>query len=569
MTLVDLLASAFTRHADQVAVRWKEGETWNELSYVDLASDVEAVAKGLIARGVGPGDPVCILSGSRPEWVVADLAILWIGAVTVPIYSNSSLTTARFIFRHCEAKMILVSERYLPLAREAKLPSQILVRADKGDLRHDQLRRDGERISTEKLELRRRKIQPEDVATLIYTSGTTGDPKGVMLTHANLVSNIEAMTAVVEIGPGDRTLSFLPLSHALEHTAGILTMLSKGVTISFAQEMTTIAQDFLDVRPTIVIAVPRMLEKYHARVREVAATRSKFLRILFERALRSGRWNPLFPLYELLIYRKARGGFGGSTRIVVSGGAPLLTEVARFFDTIGQPILEGYGLTETSPLVTVNRPGQNRIGTVGPPIPGVEVKIASDGEIWVRGPNVMKGYYKDPQGTAEVIDPDGWFRTGDIGETDRDGHLRITDRKKDLIITSGGKKVAPQPIENEITTDPLIDQVCLVGDGKNYIVALVVPHFATLESRAREHGLRFSSSRELVEREEVRAWFEVIFSRVNATRTSYETVKRFRLLSSPWTIDEGELTPTLKVRRREIARRYHREVEELYKGSVC
>ena len=566
-TLPDLLAPALQSYGGDTALRWKEGETWKEMSYAALAADVEAVAKGLIARGVGLGDPVCILSGSRPEWVVSDLAVLWIGAVTVPIYSTSSLASARFILKHSGVRLILVSERYLPLAREAKDPTQLLVSCQAGDVRLDQLRLDGAGVPTSELEARQRQIRPEGVATIIYTSGTTGEPKGVMLTHSNLLSNIEAMTSSVEIRRGDRTLSFLPLSHALEHTAGILTMLSRGATISFAQEMTTIARDLPEIRPTVLITVPRMLEKYYARVMEVASKRPRFLQDLFQVALLKGKRGLFGVFYELLFFRKVRAGFGGSIRIVVSGGAALSPQIARFFDAIGVPILEGYGLTETSPVVSVNRPGKNRIGTVGTALPGVEVKVALDGEILVRGPNVMKGYYKDPNGTADVLHSDGWFATGDLGEIDSDGYIRITDRKKDLIVTSGGKKVPPQPIENELSADPLIGQICLVGDGKNYIAALIVPNFENLESKARAGSVAFSSREELLGNEQVRVWFAAALDRVNAPRASYETIKRFRLLASEWTIEGGELTPTLKVRRREILKRYAREIEELYKAA--
>lgn len=563
MTLVELLGTAFARYGPFAALRWKDG-VWKELRYADLAADVNAVAKGFVVRGIAPGDRICILSGSRPEWVVCDLAALWIGAVTVPIYSTSSLAVTRFILEQSEAKLIVASEACLKTAREGKSASQLLVGFGTGDVTLEKLRREGAKVPDAEITARRKAIRPEDVVTIIYTSGTTGEPKGVMLTHANLVSNVKAMTACVPVGCGDRTLSFLPLSHAFERTAGIFAMLYKGVTICFARDMTTLAEDLLDVRPTFLITVPRMLEKFHARVREVAAARPKFLRRLFERGLRSGKRSPLVLLYDFFFFRRVRKGFGGCARLVISGGAALAPEIARFFDTVGVPILEGYGLTETSPVVSVNRPGKNKIGTVGLPVPEVEVKIAPDGEILVRGPNVMKGYYKDSQATAEVIDSEGWFATGDIGEIDGEGFLRITDRKKDLLVTSGGKKVAPQPIENDLRTDPLIQHVCLLGDGRNYIAALIVPNFEALASKARLAGLGFSTREELVKNAEVRSWFEKIVARVNASRSSYETIKRFGLLACDWTVGTGELTPTLKIRRREIARRYKQEIEELY-----
>ncbi|MFH1017646.1 MAG: long-chain fatty acid--CoA ligase [Pseudomonadota bacterium] len=564
MTLVDLFGSALKCHADRVALRWKEGEDWKEFSYANLAAAVNAVAKGLVARGTAPGDRICIMSENRPEWIVCDLAALWVGAVTVPIYSTGSMETARFILKHSEARMIFASPLCFKAVAEGKRSSQLLVGFGAGDPTFEELRREGEKVPDAEITARRKAIRPDDVATIIYTSGTTGDPKGVMLTHANIISNIEATTSCVYVGCGDRTLSFLPLSHAFERTAGIFAMLYKGVTISFARDMTTLAEDLLDVRPTFLITVPRMLEKFHARVRGVVARKPRLLRRLFEVALRSGKRNPLFPLYDFVFFRRVRKGFGGCARIVISGGAALAPEIARFFDAVGVPILEGYGLTETSPVVSVNRPGKNKIGTIGPPLPGVEVKIAPDGEILVRGPNVMKGYYKDPQATVEAIDSDGWFATGDIGEIDGGGYLRITDRKKDLIVTSGGKKVAPQPIESELRADPLIQHVCLVGEGRNYIAALIVPNFEVLAYKARGAGIDFSTREELVRHAQVRSWFEEVVTRVNAPRSSFETVKRFELLACDWTVDAGELTPTLKIRRQEIAKRFKRAIEELY-----
>jgi long-chain acyl-CoA synthetase len=300
---------------------------------------------------------------------------------------------------------------------------------------------------------------------------------------------------------------------------------------------------------------------------EVAAPRPKFLQAIFAQAIRAGGGGVLRPLFDRLFFRAVRNGFGGSIRFVITGGAPLPPKVAHFFAAVGVPVLEGYGLTETSPVVTVNRLERNRIGTVGPAIPGVEVRIAADGEVLVRGPNVMKGYFRNSVATAEVIDPAGWFRTGDIGEIDRDGFLRITDRKKDLLVTSGGKKVAPQPIENDLRADAIVAHACLVGEGRNYICALIVPNFDGVESKTRLKGLRFLTREELVADPTVRGWFAELVERVNASRASYERIKRFCLVPKEWTVADGELTPTQKVRRREIVRRYASTIEELYKPS--
>ncbi len=535
------------------------------MSYAEIADRVNAVARGLMALGISVGDRVAILSENRPEWVIADLAIQTVGGITVPLYSTGSVTTVRFILAHSEAKIFFTSDACRNVARDVSSPFQRRISFDSDGFTLEQCCAEGAGILVEEVEARRKAIHENDVATIIYTSGTTGDPKGVMLTHANLISNMEAALKRFKISSDDRTLSFLPLSHALERTAGIFTMLFKGVAISFAQDMTTIARDLTEVRPTILITVPRMLEKFHARVREEVERRPKWLRSLFAKAIASEGRGLLSPLYELLFFRKIRRGFGGRARLVVSGGAALAPEISKFFWTAGVTVLEGYGLTETSPIVAVNPERENKTGTVGPPLPGVEVGIAEDGEILVRGPNVMKGYFRDSAATAEVFDENGWFFTGDIGELDSDGYLTITDRKKDLIITSGGKKVAPQPIENELRTDPIVRHVCLVGEGRNYVAALIVPNFEALASRARRAGLDLPEAGELLKDRRVLVWFEEIIARVNAGRASYETIKRFRLVSRDWTIETGELTPTLKVRRRTIFERHKEEIEELYK----
>ena len=437
----------------------------------------------------------------------------------------------------------------------------------------------GRRAGTEELA---RAVAPSDLATIVYTSGTTGDPKGVMLSHANIVSNLLATIGWIGLEPGDVALSFLPLSHVFERLV-LFRFLYDGVTVYFAEALTTVARDLGQVRPTIMTGVPRVFEKVHAAILDVVGKMHGPRRALADWALAvgletarldlAGRPIPAIRrvqrgLADRLVLGKMRARMGGRLKFVVSGSAPLSTKVGEFFFSIGLPILEAYGLTETSPGITGNPPDAPRLGTVGKPLPGVEVGIAPDGEILVRGPNVMQGYYQRPEATSEVL-VDGWLRTGDIGELSPDGYLTITDRKKDLIVTSGGKKIAPQPLENQLKTDPLVAEAVLIGEQRKFPAALIVPDFARLVEWASRVGLPGTLSRdELVGRPEVQRLYQDILDRLNESLAQFERVKRFVVLPSEFTMERGELTPTMKVRRQVVEQRWKAAIDTLYEWPI-
>jgi len=421
-------------------------------------------------------------------------------------------------------------------------------------------------------------IPPDHVATFIYTSGTTGEPKGAMLTHHNLQSNVDACLQVIHAGPDDVFLSFLPLSHVFERMAGHFTAVACGATVYYCETLFTIARDMQIARPTVMLAVPRLFESIRDRVMENVTKQPPLRRRIFHWAFRNAskaaqavrgerRWTPWLRfkhrLADRLVLHKVRDLTGGRLRFFVSGGAALGRHTAEFFHAFGILVLEGYGLTETSPVVSVNRPEYYRFGTVGRPIPGVEVRIAEDGEILVRGPNVMLGYYNKPAETAEVIDPDGWFHTGDLGSIDADGFLRITGRKKDIIVLANGKNVAPVPIEEQLKTSPYIAEAVLFGDEQDVITALIVPNFEQTREWAKMQGLLVQSDAELVALPEVKQLMKQEIDRLTTHLAEFEKVRRFTLLDHPFSIETGELTPTLKVRRHFIKQRYAKELEAM------
>lgn len=574
------------------------GDAVEEYTGQELFDRIRDLGLGLGALGVEPGDRVAILSDSRPEWVVADLAALTVGAVTAPIYPTLPENQVRYILADSGARVAVVADETqaakvravwgdLPALSALVVmdPAPGAAQGPEGAAGREELSfaeaaaRGHGRLTAEDGLGRRYKedaaaITPDRLATIIYTSGTTGEPKGVMLTHANFVSNILDGGSVVQVHEEDDALSFLPLSHAFERMT-VLLYLYRGVKVTFAESLDTIARDLATVKPTVMTGVPRVYEKFRARVHEAVAAAPAVRRGLFHwavavglrraRAGLAGRRAPLLDgfrhgLAERLVLSKIRGRLGGCLRFVVSGSAPLPTPIAEFFFAIGIPVIEGYGLTETSPALTVNPLERPKLGTVGPAIPNVELKIAEDGEVLARGPNVMQGYYGKPAATAEVM-RDGWFCTGDIGSLDEDGYLTILDRKKELIVTAGGKNVAPNPIEAALKQSPLVAEAVLVGDRRPYVSALLVPDFAALAARAAVEG---ASREEIVERPDVAALFDEVVEKVNAGLAPHEQIKRTALLPAEFGIATGELTPTLKVKRRVIAQRWNEAIERLY-----
>jgi long-chain acyl-CoA synthetase len=572
-------------------LKYKTGGTWKSLSSEELRTAVEETSLGLRELGVGPGDRVAIISENRPEWAIVDFATLCAGAVDVPIYPTLTPQQMAYILRDSGAKVAVASTPVLALRIDEVRPQvpdlEHLVRVEPdpvpGTLTLDEVRAKGrEALAADKEAVRKRaaEVKPDRLASLLYTSGTTGDPKGVMLTHGNLTSNVVAAEkAIPGTGTDDVALSFLPLCHSFERTAGHNFMIHAGATIAYAESVEKVPENMQEVRPTIMCSVPRLYEKMFARVNEKVRNdpplRQKIFRWavgvgarVFDHRVRRTKPGPLlklqFAVADRLVFSKIKERTGGRLRLFISGGAPLAREIAEFFGAAGLLVCEGYGLTETSPVISCNRPDRLKPGTVGLPLEGVEVKIADDGEILTRGPHIMKGYHNKPEATAEAIDPDGWFHTGDIGHLDEDGFLVITDRKKDIIVTSGGKNIAPQPIENRLKTNRFFAEVVMIGDKRNFPSALVVPNFEVLEAWARSRHIPAHSREELVARPEVVDHYMGLITEIVADLAQYEKIKKIALLPDEFTQESGELTPTLKVKRRVIAEKYGDVIEKLY-----
>ncbi len=589
-TLNQLFFDAVERHDKPDALRMKVGGTYQALSHRTIAERVRRAALGLRALGVPRGARVGLLSENRPEWAIADYACLTAGITNVPLYPTLPAEQMAYILKDSGAVAIFVStsEQAATIASvRAELPAlQHVIAFAEQPLPGVQLSLaalEAKGAATEDAAALARyradalSVRPDDLATIIYTSGTTGEPKGAMLSHGNIASNVLAVQSVIPFRSDDVSLSFLPLSHILERMFDFL-MFSVGVSIAYVESIDTILQNIGEIRPTIVVSVPRIYEKIYARVLESAVAGSAVKQRIFFWARAVGdRWSAdrqagrtpggwlafRYGIADKLVFSKLRARVGGRLRYFVSGGAPLAPEINSFFYAAGLLILEGYGLTETSPVIAVNTPAHNRIGTVGKPIAGIEVRIADDGEILTRGPHVMKGYYNKPDATREAIDADGWFHTGDIGVLE-DGYLRITDRKKDIIVTAGGKNIAPQPIENQVRTNKFVLQAVMIGDKRKFPVMLVVPNFEQLEQWATAQGLHFTDHATLLTLAEVKAKMEGEVLGKLSGLAHFEQPKKLGLLESDFTIENGELTPTLKVKRRVVDRRYKALVDALY-----
>lgn len=587
-TLVQLFFDAVDRYAKADALRYKSGGEWRSISHAELEADVTRLALALERLGLARGDRVALLSENRPEWAMADYAAQCAGLVLVPIYATLPANQITYLLKDSGARLIFVStaEQFAKVEEiRGELPdletviSFDEVAAEGGAvlalarvLELGQEERDAGR--GEGFRERALAAKPDDVATMLYTSGTTGRPKGVMLTHNNLFSNVQATRRILDVSPDDLALSLLPLSHIFERLAAYM-LFSAGCTIAYAESIEAVPQNLVEVRPTIVPSVPRLYEKIHARVMAATGVRKRLVlwaREMGERwaaATLNGRepdaWTRIrYGVADRLVFSKLRERTGGRLRFFISGGAPLSPDIARFFYSAGITILEGYGLTETSPVIAVNTPSAFRIGTVGKPVPGTEVMIAEDGEVLVRGPQVMLGYYNMPDETREAIDEDGWFHTGDVGEIDADGFLRITDRKKDLIVTAGGKNVAPAPIENLAKLSRYVAEAVVIGDRRPYPILLIAPDFAVLEATAAEAGIAAKDRHALVQDVRVREMIQAdVFARLEGL-ARFEMPKKLAVLADEFTIGGGELTPTLKVKRRVIEERYRDVIEALY-----
>ena len=593
-TLTELLFGALDRfEPGAVAMRAKQGDAWIELSYRDLADRIQDLSIGLLELGITAGDRVAILSENRPEWAIADYACLAACCADVPIYPTllarqvehnlaDSGAVAVFVSSQAQLEKVLAVRERLPALRHIIGLDQSV--AGPGVLSLEQMYSKGRAARGTRPSWRADalRVRPEDLATIIYTSGTTGDMKGVMLTHRNIASNVTTCCALFDLGETDECLSFLPLSHIFERMFGHYSMFHCGVLINYAESVETVAADMQRWRPTLMASVPRLYEKIYGRVLEAVRAGSGLKRRLFHWGKKVGetavdlrmakRPLPLllraqFSVADRLVFSKLRARTGGRLRFFISGGAPLSADIARFFHAAGMPILEGYGLTETSPVIAVNTFEHQRLGTVGRPIPGVEVKIAPDGEILTRGPHVMTGYYNKAQATAEALDPEGWFFTGDIGLLDQDGFLRITDRKKDIIVTAGGKNISPQPIESLAKTSRFVTNAVMLGDRRPFPIMLIVPNFEALAVWAGQQGVLNIDSASLVNQPEVQAKVEQEVRTVLRDLAKYEMPKKLLLLPRDFTLEAGELTPKMSVRRRVVEQRHAAAIEALYHTS--
>ena len=589
-TLTRLFFDAVERHGTlPAAFRYKDGDRWIGLTHAQVEERVRAVSLGLRELGVAPGDRVAILSENRPEWAIADYACLCARAADVPIYPTLTAKQVEYILRDSGAVAVFCSTAsQLAKVQEVRsgLPSlrQVVVfdggAAQSGVMTFADLETRGRNAAPKYPQFRAEAlaVEPRQLATIIYTSGTTGDPKGVMLSHDNLYSNVMCAIQVIPITPGDTSLSMLPLSHVFERMVDYVLM-HAGVTIAYAESFDKVAANMLEVRPGIVLSVPRFYEKVYARVLENAIAGGGLKRRIFLWARKVGdAWANYrlaglavptglavqHALADRLVFAKLRARTGNHVRLFVSGGAPLAAEIAKFLFSAGLPVIEGYGLTETSPVLTVNPIQRIKVGTVGAAIPEVSLKIADDGEILAKGPGIMQGYFNKPDATRDAIDAEGWFHTGDIGELDADGYLTITDRKKDLIVTAGGKKVAPQPIENLAKSNKFVANAVMLGDKRKFPIMLVVPNFDNLERWARERRLEFGSRHALIELPDAKSKVEREVMGELRDLAKFEMPKRVLLLENDFTIEGGDLTPTLKVKRRVVEKNYQKQIEAIY-----
>ncbi len=593
-TLVDLFDVVVAQEKPDLLSYRRDG-AWHSLTASELAAQVRATALGLSALGVRAGAHVAILSENRPEWTIADLAILNCAAADVPIHTTQSPAQVSYILNDAGVEVIFLSgQAQYNRVREAldavpKLHTIIaLDRLETNDERlisFEELQRRGraaEAAAPKAYDLARRSVQPEDLATLIYTSGTTGEPKGVMLTHHNLVSNVLANLESLVLEESDVILSFLPLSHIFERMTFYLYLLCR-TRIFYAESVEMVGQNLVEVKPHYMTSVPRLFEKIHARVLEKAEQAGTMTGVIAHWAMEVaaewaalknadlpiGTWLELqHNLADKLVLAKWREALGGRIKFFISGGAPLSVELARTFYGAGMPILQGYGLTESAPVITANKAHANRLGSVGEVIPGVTVRIAEDGEILCSGPNVMLGYYNKPEATAETLSEDEagrvWLHTGDIGHLDKDGFLYITDRKKDLIKTSGGKYIAPQPIENEIKRSRFVNQVVVIGDQRKFPVALIVPQLEALKNYAELKGITYTDAQQLLTQPKIIDLLKRQVDKFTPELAHYEKIKVVALLDKELTIEGGELTPTLKIKRRVVAEKYKALIDRLY-----
>jgi long-chain acyl-CoA synthetase len=583
MRIFDYLFQYCDRHPGKTLYQYKKEGKWHDITVNQFLTDAQNLSKALYAKGIRKDDKVAIVSANRPEWNLVDFACQLLGAVSVPIYITLTEEDIAYIFQDAGVKMAFASTE--DLARKCErsgvsVPGFSLVFTfdDTSDFPHFQsLYSLSDQVSDETLQESMKSIGQEDLLTLIYTSGTTGRPKGVMLTHNNLSSNIQACIPCFPLTHESKSLSFLPLCHIYERMLSYL-YISLNITVAYAESMDTIGENLKEIHPNLFCTVPRLLEKVYDKIVAKGQELTGIKRALFFWALNLGLkyeinndlgwwYNFQLKLANKIIFNKWREALGGNVKFIVSGGAALQPRLARVFSAAQIVVMEGYGLTETSPVISVNRyeESNRRIGMVGPVITGIEVKIAPDGEILTRGPHVMKGYYNKPDLTAEVIDAEGWFHTGDIGEFQEGKFLKITDRKKEMFKTSGGKYIAPQLIENKLKESLVIEQAMVIGDGEKFPAALLVPSFDGLKDWCRIKEIPYSDNETMLQHPKVVEKFNREVEKANSTLAQYEKIKKVKVVPGPWTIDGGEMTPTLKLKRKNLMQKYKAEVEGIYR----
>ena len=565
------LASKVTENGQKV---------WKSYTFREVADICDRVSQALINLGIKKDDKIALCAPNRPEWNFIDIGCQQIGAVLVPLYPTASTNDFRFICGDAEVRLAFVADRGLYdkiQSLRGELPSlrEVYTFEDVAGAKNWKSILDGV-TATPDVAAAKATINEKDMATIIYTSGTTGNPKGVMLSHYNMVSNLKGTDEILPFHDGGKTLSFLPLSHIYERV-GFFAYLKNAIYVHYAESMDTIAENLKEVHPFVFATVPRLLEKVYEKIMEKGNELTGVKKWLFEWSLRIGNRYELnkdlglsyriqLALARKLVFTKWQEALGGEVKFIITGAAPLQARLGRLFSAAGVIVLEGYGLSEASPGISVNRVEETgrMIGTVGLPLPNVQVKLGEDGEILMKGPNVMMGYYKRPDLTAEVIDEEGYLHTGDIAEWVDGKFLKITDRKKELFKTSGGKYVAPAPIENKLKESRYIEQVMLVGDNQKFVTALVVPSFLHLQAWAKEHGISYENNKQIIGNEKIKALINEEIGATNKEFGHVEQVKKFKLLDKEWTIEDGELTPTLKVKRKVILSRYESLVEEMY-----
>jgi long-chain acyl-CoA synthetase len=577
--LFDLIPYQISKYNKEVAFGLKENGTWKTYSSTDVKKIVDNLSLAFLSQGIEEGNKVAIISENRPEWNFIDLALQQIGAISVPMYPTITSEDYSYIFDHAEVKMIfagdqIIFDKAIQVAGDRKIFSFDHL---EGVEHWSKLAEKGESGDLAKLEESKSKVKPEDLFTIIYTSGTTGRPKGVMLTHANVLSNLISVSHIMSPPPGvSKVLSFLPLCHIFERTASFC-FIYLGYSVYYAENMDKIGENLKEVQPHVFNTVPRLLEKVYDKIvakgYELTGVKKKLffwaldLGLKYDPSTDMGGWYDFqLKLANKLIFSKWREALGGNIMQINSGASALQPRLARVFWAAGIRVCEGYGLTETSPVVTasIGTKEEIRIGYVGKIVKDVEVKIAEDGEILVKGPNVMQGYYKEPEMTAEVL-KNGWFHTGDIGVLEGN-YLKITDRKKEMFKTSGGKYIAPQVMENKFKESPLIEQLIVVGDGRNYPSALIVPSFDGLREYCKRKDIPYTFDEEMVHKPEIKEKYQAEVDSYNKYFGKWEQIKRFKLLEKPWGIDSGELTPTMKLKRKVITQKYQQQIEEIYQA---